>query len=361
MPTSIVDSHIHLFPESHLPTLAWYGPDSPLGSQHSIDEYRLASASTPTSPESTQALYLRGFIFLETDRISSVEESGRGWSHALDEVSFLTRIITGEPVPGEGHKVVDRELCLGMVPWAPVPGGPAALERYMTQVQERTRSEEVFKKVRGVRYLVQDKPRGVMLESDFIGGLKWLGTKQLIFDLGVDARQGGIWQLREAAEMMKKVYNGVDKKDSVKIIINHLCKPNLRLPFSSPDSIATHPDFLEWSSLVTAMAQHPFTYMKLSGGFSELPPLVGESEPDIAYLVEQVRLWTDVIFDAFGPERVMFGSDWPVCNVGGGGNAVAWRRWKTAVEGILEKRGLTQDQKEGVWGGVAVKAYGIEI
>ncbi|OOF93809.1 hypothetical protein ASPCADRAFT_209056 [Aspergillus carbonarius ITEM 5010] len=361
MPTPIIDSHIHLFPESHLPTLAWYGPDGPLGSQHSIDEYRLATASTPTSPESTQALHLRGFIFLETDRISSVDESGRGWYHALDEVSFLTRIITGEPAPGEGHKDVDRELCLGLVPWAPVPGGPAVLEKYMAQVQERTRTEEVFKKVRGVRYLVQDKPRGVMLEADFIEGLKWLGRKQLIFDLGVDARQGGLWQLREAAEMMKKVYHAVEKKDRVKLIINHLCKPNLRLPFSSPDSIATHPDFLEWSSLVTAMAQHPSTYMKLSGGFSELPPFVAESEPDIASLVEQTRLWTDVIFDAFGPERVMFGSDWPVCNVGGGGNAVAWRRWKSVVEGILEKRGLTQDQKEGVWGGVAVKAYGIEV
>ncbi|KAL3257790.1 hypothetical protein ABHI18_006553 [Aspergillus niger] len=393
MPTPIIDSHIHLFPASHLPTLAWYTPSSPLGSQHSVDEYRLATTSIPTSPETTtDSHYLRGFIFLETDRISSIEESDptRGWSHALDEVSFLTRIITGDPVPGEGHKDVDRHLCLGMVPWAPVPGGPAALEKYITLVRERTRTEEVFRKVRGVRYLVQDKPSGVMLQPEFIDGLRWLGRQQLAFDLGVDARQGGIWQLREAAEMMNTVYRGVgEKKDRVRIVISmfirhllllslsraygwyllvanepsadHLCKPNLRLPYTSPDSIATHPDFLEWSSLITAMAQHPTAYMKLSGGFSELPPLMAESEPDIAALVDQVQLWTDVVFDAFGPERVMFGSDWPVCNVGGGGSAVAWRRWRSVVEGILEKRGLSQEQKEGVWGGVAVKAYAIEI
>ncbi|GLB11349.1 hypothetical protein AtubIFM57258_008216 [Aspergillus tubingensis] len=371
MPTPIIDSHIHIFPASHLPTLAWYTPSSPLGSQHSIDEYRLATTSTPTSPEETTTTptktnshYLRGFIFLETDRISSIEESDptRGWSHALDEVSFLTRIITGDPIPGEGHKDVDRHLCLGMVPWAPVPGGPAALEKYISLVRERTRTEEVFKKVRGVRYLVQDKPSGVMLQPEFIEGLRWLGRQQLAFDLGVDARQGGMWQLREAAEMMNTVYRGVgEKKDRVRIVINHLCKPNLRLPYTSPDSIATHPDFLEWSSLITAMAQHPTAYMKLSGGFSELPPLTADSEPDIASLVDQVQLWTDVVFDAFGPERVMFGSDWPVCNVGGGGSAVAWRRWRSVVEGILEKRGLSQEQKEGVWGGVAVKAYGIEL
>ncbi|GLA27643.1 hypothetical protein CBS147346_10061 [Aspergillus niger] len=365
MPTPIIDSHIHLFPASHLPTLAWYTPSSPLGSQHSVDEYRLATTSIPTSPETTtDSHYLRGFIFLETDRISSIEESDptRGWSHALDEVSFLTRIITGDPVPGEGHKDVDRHLCLGMVPWAPVPGGPAELEKYISLVRERTRTEEVFRKVRGVRYLVQDKPSGVMLQPEFIDGLRWLGRQQLAFDLGVDARQGGIWQLREAAEMMNTVYRGVgEKKDRVRIVINHLCKPNLRLPYTSPDSIATHPDFLEWSSLITAMAQHPSAYMKLSGGFSELPPLTAESEPDIAALVDQVQLWTDVVFDAFGPERVMFGSDWPVCNVGGGGSAVAWRRWRSVVEGILEKRGLSQEQKEDVWGGVAVKAYAIEI
>ncbi|PWY69537.1 amidohydrolase family protein [Aspergillus heteromorphus CBS 117.55] len=378
MPIPIVDSHIHLFPESHLPTLAWHNPSGPLSSQHSIDEYRLATSSVPTSqspgPESDiphaqpqpqpQSLYLRGFIFLETDRISSIEEeSESGWTNALDEVSLLTRIISNNPVPGEGHTNVDGQLCLAMVPWAPVPGGPALLERFLALVKERTLTDATFKKVRGFRYLVQDKQRGVMLQSGFVDGLKWLGQRNLVFDLGVDARQGGLWQLREAAEMMRMVYRGVEgrKGERVVIVINHLCKPNLRLPFSSPDSIATHPDFLEWSSLVTAMAQHPTTYMKLSGAFSEFPPLTAEDGPDVASLVEQLRLWTDVVFDAFGPERVMFGSDWPVCNVGGGGNAVAWGRWRSIVEGILEKRGLTREQKEGVWGGVAVKAYGIEL
>lgn len=239
MPTPIIDSHIHLFPASHLPTLAWYTPSSPLGSQHSIDEYRLATASTPTSPEETNSHYLRGFIFLETDRISSIEESDptRGWGHALDEVSFLTRIITGDPIPGEGHKDVDRHLCLGMIPWAPVPGGPAALEKYISLVRERTRTEEVFKKVRGVRYLVQDKPSGVMLKPEFIDGLRWLGRQQLAFDLGVDARQGGMWQLREAAEMMNTVYRGVDeKKDRVRIVIS-MFVPYFPIRVSAPLSL----------------------------------------------------------------------------------------------------------------------------
>jgi L-rhamnono-1,4-lactonase len=135
-----------------------------------------------------------------------------------------------------------------------------------------------------------------------------------------------------------------------------MCKPNLRLA-----GVRSHPEFLEWKDLITKMAQAPKTYMKLSGAFSELPPLETQSELDIAAIVECVQPWTDAIFDAFGAERVMFGSDWPVCNVGGGGNDVSWGRWRTLVEQVLEQRGLSEEQKGGVWGKVALHAYGIEL
>lgn len=99
--------------------------------------------------------------------------------------------------------------------------------------------------------------------------------------------------------------------------------------------------------------------MKLSGAFSELPPL--DPEPDIPSLVDRLTPWTDVVFDTFGPERVMFASDWPVCNIGGGGNDVSWRRWHAVVEQLLDRRGLTNDQKTGIWGGVTATAYGLNI
>jgi L-rhamnono-1,4-lactonase len=221
MPIPIIDSHIHLFPETHLSTLAWHGPHNPLGAQHSIDEYRSAIQSVPLSPDENGASpYLRGFVFLETDRISSVEEAADGWRHALDELSFLTRIVLGEPVLREGHQPADRALCLGIVPWAPVPAGPGKLARYLSLAKQRSRTEEVWRKVRGVRYLVQDKPAGTMLAPGFIEGLKWLGQKKLAFDLGVDARQGGLWQLREAVEMMRRVYDGVSEEQRTVFVIS---------------------------------------------------------------------------------------------------------------------------------------------
>lgn len=128
--------------------------------------------------------------------------------------------MRGEPIEGEGHVPEDKSLCLGFVPWAPVPAGPEALKEYMGLVRERTQTEEVWCKVRGVRYLMQDKPPGTMLGEDFINGLKWLAKEGLAFDLGVDARQGGLWQLREAVEMMKRAYSGSEGGEGVKMVIS---------------------------------------------------------------------------------------------------------------------------------------------
>lgn len=101
----------------------------------------------------------------------------------------------------------------------------------MELVRERTLTEEVWHKIRGVRYLMQDKPSGTMLGEDFINGLKWLAGEGLAFDLGVDARQGGLWQLREAVEMMKKVYSGSDGGEGVKMVISMCFHPYISIKF----------------------------------------------------------------------------------------------------------------------------------
>jgi len=225
MPIPIVDSHIHLFAASHLPTLAWYTPGGPLSAQHSVDEYRHATSSVSSTSNTEDKKYLKGFIFLETDRISSVEDSktfgasNQGWKYALEEVSFLSRIVKGDPISGEGHNVLDKDLCLGIVPWAPVPGGPAALDSYMSEVKIKMGQGYAYQKVRGVRYLVQDKPSGIMLENNFIEGLRWLGKEGLTFDLGVDARQGGLGQLREAVEMMERLYSATKRSGDIPVTI----------------------------------------------------------------------------------------------------------------------------------------------
>ncbi|CRG89827.1 hypothetical protein PISL3812_06866 [Talaromyces islandicus] len=386
MAIPLIDSHVHLWPQAHLPTIAWHSDNNPLGAQYSVDEYHSAtnhsssvSTLSSSSPRSvSSSTYLRGFIYLEVDRVSSADEAGEhGWRHVLDEVSYVTRIATGNPVIGEGHSASQRELLLAFVPWAPIPQGPAALERYMSLVRERTLADEVWLKVRGVRYLVQDKPLGTMLTQEFVDSLKWLGRQKLAFDLGVDARQGGLEQLRQAVTMMRRVYDGVGEKEQVVIIISkfssptlsslresmlskcnadHLCKPNLHI--RPEDTVQGHPQFSEWKRLITTMAAEPATYMKLSGLFSELPSTLADAQ--IGDLVDHMLPWLDVVFDTFKPHRIMFGSDWPVCNLGGGGDG-SWAKWKAVVECILDRRRLTDGQRVDIWGGTAVRAYGLDL
>jgi L-rhamnono-1,4-lactonase len=208
----IVDSHIHLYPATELETLAWCTPSNPLSGQHSLEEYTTATDSPPS---------LDGFIFLETDRkhdLKSGAEDGSGWKFPLMEVDWLKRIALGTPKEGEGHTSEHKKMCLAIIPWAPVPSGAKVLERYVDEVEKH--AEGSFGKIRGFRYLLQDKPKGTMLQDGFIEGLKWLGKKGFVCDLGVDQQSGGKWQLEEAVEMIEKAHEGVDEQEKVTFIIS---------------------------------------------------------------------------------------------------------------------------------------------
>jgi L-rhamnono-1,4-lactonase len=106
------------------------------------------------------------------------------------------------------------------------------------------------------------------------------------------------------------------------------------------------------------MSAEPATYMKLSGLFSELPSSL--SDANVGDLVDHMLPWLNVDFVTFTPPRIMFGSDWPICNLGGGGDG-SWAKWKAVVECILDKRGSTHDQRTDIWGGTAMRAYGLEL
>lgn len=353
----IIDSHVHLYPKTHANTLSWsenFHSDHSLNGQNSVDEYRAATASSSGT--------LAGFIFIEADRKSSVEEEH--WHHVLDEVSFLGRIVKGTPGAGEGHGPSDSELVLGIVPWAPIPAGPAVLEPYLLEIQRRCSHVGIDGNiVKGFRYLLQSKPAGTALEIPFIQALHWLGGKGYTFDLGVDSRSGGEHELHEACQMMERVYGGESHEvgstsaSKLKIIINHVCKPNLRL--SADEATAGHPALVEWSHYIEKMASYPRTYMKLSGLFSELPPQEADAPAAIDELLTRVKSWVDVVFRAFGPSRIMFGSDWPVCNAGGPGPQKSWSHWRDFVEAILLSHRLNKEDQARVWGGTAAEAYNI--
>jgi L-rhamnono-1,4-lactonase len=142
--------------------------------------------------------------------------------------------------------------------------------------------------------------------------------------------------------------------------VDHMCKPDMRTPIEGVPGSARNPiQFLQWREGIHNLAKYPKAYMKLSGGFSELPPQSPENLWGPRQVVDRMKPFADVVFEAFGPQRIMFGSDWPVCNVGGGGNQNAWKNWQASIELLLEEMGLSDEDKSAVWSGTAAKAYNI--
>ncbi|KAI0423962.1 amidohydrolase [Xylaria sp. FL1042] len=338
----VIDAHIHLYPGSEISTLAWYSPGNPLAAQQSVQEYKAASASSPPS----------GFIFVETDRKNDLDagiKDGSGWEGPLMEVSWLKRIVTGQPKTDEGHSPGDASLCVAYIPWAPLPSGPAAMERYIELVKQE--AGESWPKVRGFRYLLQDKPNGTMLRDDFIESLKLLGRKGLVFELGVDQHRRGRGQLEEVVEMIDRAHEDVPEEEKVVFIINHMCKPDLEVY-----NTHTSTSFIAWRTAIYTLSKCSHTYMKLSGGFSEMPESLKQRPPEEIF--EALMPWLTIIVASFGADRIMFASDWPVCTVGIGDGA--WEKWKKIVERLCWMASFDDEQKKMIWGGTALKAYGIE-
>lgn len=393
-PVPIIDSHIHLFPSSELDTLAWAKPEGPLYKQHSIAEYRAATAA--------QHDLLSGFVFLETDRKNDESDPSPegGWKHPLAEVSWLARIAGGRPRPGEGHEDKDASLCLGIVPWAPLPAGPEALERYIAAVREacdRDGGEGVWTKVKGFRYLLQDKPAGTMLEPKFIESLKLLGRKGFVFDVGVDQHRRGRAQLEEVVAMVERAHDGVADGEKVTFILSesiHLAISSILLshiqPLSwipntntthqpdhlcKPDLTTLHPAdpaFISWRTAIYTLSKADNVYMKLSGAFSEMSDALRQQPANDIF--ESIMPWLAVVVAAFGADRLMFGSDWPVSTIGvdggdgstgegangdssAGADEGAWEKWRKVVDRLCFMSSFSDDEKALVFARTARRAY----
>ncbi|KAF2757974.1 hypothetical protein EJ05DRAFT_538242 [Pseudovirgaria hyperparasitica] len=367
-PPKILDSHIHLWPasaanpQSHTWMQTQPGHTHPLAHEHSISDY-LASCGTPAPS---------GFVYVETDRALptspppdsdsdsdiSDAELRRYAAQPLEEIRFLRRIVEGEGV-SEGNGAEHKALLKGIVLWAPVHLGPKTLRRYLV-VAEQTAGAETWGLVKGFRVLLQgwrDREGFLRLVTGeaWIGGLAELGARGFAFDVGVDQRGGGVWQLEGVVEMVVRLGRVGTRP---RLILNHLCKPDVRGRLRTAEQLRDYARWVKVMEVLAGFPDYPGIYVKLSGAFSEMEDQ-DESDPlstdDIA---EQLKPWVDVVLNAFGPDRVMFGSDWPVCNVGGPGEGKSWKSWQAYVAKVIADRGLESDDETGaskIWGGCCCK------
>jgi L-fuconolactonase len=139
------------------------------------------------------------------------------------------------------------------------------------------------RKLLGVRHVVQDEPDDrFLLDPAFVRGVNELRHFNLAYDLLVYPRQ-----LPAAIEL-------VDKLPEQRFVLDHIAKPPIRDRRLDP-----------WREHIRILAQSPNVFCKVSGMVTEAD-WTGWKPGDF-------RPYLDVVFEAFGTERVMFGSDWPVC------------------------------------------------
>jgi L-fuconolactonase len=174
-------------------------------------------------------------------------------------------------------------------------------------------------RLRGIRHVVQAEPDDFMLRPDFQRGIAALGPLGLTYDILVYHRQ-----LPAALAL-------VERFPEQPFVVDHLAKPDIKGGLRDP-----------WAAQMKALARHPNVFCKVSG-------MVTEADW-AAWTPADLHPYLDVVFEAFGPERLMIGSDWPVCLLGG-----EYARVMGTVEDYLAR--LPAAAIDAVRGGTARRFY----
>ena len=179
-------------------------------------------------------------------------------------------------------------------------------------------------KFKGVRHVLQGEPDAYFLRDDFHRGLSLLPDLDLRYDLLLFQRQ-----LPVAIQL-------VDRQPDLGIIIDHLAKPEISNGTIDP----------AWKAGMTELAKRDnILGVKISGMVTEV--LDAEiDEPTLrAYFEETLTL--------FGPDRLLFGTDWPVCLL----RIASYKSWAEMVRGFVS--GLSDDEAEAILHDNAVRCYGL--
>lgn len=190
-------------------------------------------------------------------------------------------------------------------------------------VEERLECHRAFPKLKGFRHILQgERDRALMLKPAFKRGIGSLRKFGYTFDILIFPDQLGYTR------------DFVASFPDQPFIIDHIAKPYIR------DRFITE----EWKDAIRAVAAFPNVSCKISG-------MVTEAHWK-HWKPEHFRPYLDTVVEAFGPGRIVFGSDWPVCLV-----AAEYAQ----VVGIVEDyfAGFSAEERAALFGGNAAKFYSL--
>lgn len=191
------------------------------------------------------------------------------------------------------------------------------------RLAERLEFFSRFEKLRGFRHIAQAEPDDrFLMRDDFVRGIAQLRRFGFTYDLLIYPRQ-----LPAALELVAKF-------PEQRFVVDHLAKPAIR-----------NANIANWAGPMRRIAENSNVFCKLSG-------LVTEADWH-RWKAADFRPYLDVVFEAFDSDRLMFGSDWPVCLL-----AASYQQVKQIIEDYLKNFGA-QD-REKIFGGNATQFYGLE-
>jgi L-fuconolactonase len=205
----------------------------------------------------------------------------------------------------------ENDFIRGVVGWVPLidPATEAHLDRYTANP-----------KLLSLRHVLQGEPDDAyMLRADFNRGISALTRRDLAYDILILERH------------LPNTITFVDRHPDQVFILDHIAKPRIAVGELEP-----------WASNIRELARRSHVACKLSGMVTEA---------DVAtWKPAQLQPYFDVVLDAFGPKRLLFGSDWPVCLAGAG-----YALWKTTVVNAL--RALSNTEQAAIFGDNACTLY----
>lgn len=235
--------------------------------------------------------------------------------HAIDATIVVQTVCVAQETPELLALAATDPVIGGVVGWVDLtqPDPKAAL----ALLREGVGGEFLV----GIRHQVQDEPDpGFLARADVRFGLRAVADAGLVYELLVRPRQ-----LEACVDVARSL-------PSLQFVLDHAGKPDV-----------AHQPSSDWVKAMDSLAGLPNVTVKLSGLTSEAPS---------SWTTEMLRPFTDVLLSRFGTQRIMFGSDWPVCLLRGDYDATI-----DAAERLAQD--LVDAELDLIFGGVAATVYGL--
>jgi L-fuconolactonase len=191
-------------------------------------------------------------------------------------------------------------------------------------IEEKLSSYSLKEKLCGFRHIAQAETDDRFLVSkDFLTGLRYLNSFDFTYDVLIYPRQ-----LEAAIELANEL-------PDQKLVLDHIAKPLIKAGIMEP-----------WASQMRDLGSSKNVYCKISGIITEA------DHRD--WNAEEIKPYLDVVFDAFDTDRIMFGSDWPVCLLAG-----TYAQVVQLIEDYIGK--FEPNAMARIFGGNAIEFYKLKL